>query len=37
LAVAQGAQAVAKILNVGLLRLVHQHIARIRLRGGIAI
>ena len=34
--VAQGAQAIAKILNVGLLGLVHQHIARVRLRGVVA-
>ena len=33
---AQGAQAVAKILNVGLFRLVHQHIAWVGLRGVVA-
>ena len=34
--VAQRAQAVAKILDVGLLRFIHQHIARVRLRGVVA-
>ncbi len=36
LAVAQGAQAVAEVLDVGLLRFVDQHIARIRLRRVVA-
>ena len=34
--VTQGAQAVAKILNVGLFGFVHQHITRVRLRGIVA-
>ena len=34
--VTQGAQAIAKIFNVGLLGFVHQHIARVRLRGVVA-
>ena len=34
--VTQGTQAIAKIFNVGLLGLVHQHIARVRLRGVVA-
>ena len=34
--VAQSAQAVAKVFDVGLLRLVHQHIARVRLRRVVA-
>src|SRR5208282_2087622 len=36
LAVTQGAQAVAKILNVGLFGFVHQHITRVRIRGIVA-
>ena len=36
LTVAQSTQAVAKVLDVGLLRLVHQHIARVRLRRVVA-
>ena len=36
LTVTQGAQAIAKIFNVGLLGFVHQHIARVRLRGVVA-
>ena len=34
--VTQGAKAIAKILNVGLFGLVHEHIARVRLRGIVA-
>jgi hypothetical protein len=36
LTVTQGAQAIAKILDVGLFGLVHQHITRVRLRGIVA-
>jgi hypothetical protein len=36
LPVAQSTQAVAKVFDVGLLRLVYQHIAWVRLRGVVA-
>ena len=36
MAVPQGAQAIPKIFDVGLLGLVHQHIARVRRRGVVA-
>ncbi len=32
----QGAQAITKVLNVGLLGLVHQHVAWVRLGGVVA-
>ena len=36
MAVAEGAQAIAEVFNVGLLGLIHQHIARVCLGGIIA-